>query len=357
MSDLEDFDAGVNRAWSEHQQRLADVIAAMQEDDLLALELGEEATVDGFVPCVQFLAWGDGQVRCEVPSNDYLDPRYRLSAADERRLVDLGWQRPTRAPEDEPDSGSPAFYVDKPTNWADQLAAMAVTAFRELWSVPHPTFLRIDASEAGTHQTLSSDRDEDDPYVLDLQRAFTPRDSAHLHELVSATLAELFDEPPGPDHSDDEDDDGDFMLALGPLVGFVGPHLDGGEVQVRMPLLRDISDRTRASELLGDLNRRWPHLKFTLAVDRVDVWAAVLANPYVPQHLIDTLEQLFAFVRTVDPRFASRFGGHLDGVAEDDTDAVEVERGELVPPPAATPRRQLELFTDPGEQPLFDDPS
>ncbi|MGW5075775.1 TY-Chap domain-containing protein [Rhodococcus sp. NPDC004095] len=356
MSDFEDFDAGVDRAWSEHQQRLADVIAAMREDDLLALELGEESSVDGFVPCVQFLAWGDGQIRCEVPSNDYLDPRYQLSASDEARLVGLGWQRPTRTPDDEPDAGSPAFFVDKPSNWADQLAAMAVAAFREVWSVPHPTFLRIDASEASTHDTLAPTEDEgDDGYSLDLQRAVTPRDDAHLHDLVASTLSELFDEPSGVDDTGDEDDD--FMLAIGPLVGFVGPHLDGGEVQVRMPLLRDISDRTRASELLSDLNRRWPHLKFTLVADRVDVWAAVLANPYVPQHLVDTLQQLFAFVRTIDPRFASRFGGHLDGLADDDPDVVEVERGELLPPPSSAPRRQLELFTDPGEQTLFDDPS
>ncbi|MGW6694956.1 TY-Chap domain-containing protein [Rhodococcus sp. NPDC054953] len=361
MSEFEDFDSGVDRAWSEHQQRLADVIAAMREDDLLALELGEESRVDGFVPCVQFLAWGDGQIRCEVPSNDYLDPRYRLTADDESRLVDLGWHRPTRRPDDEPDSGSPAFFVDKPSNWADQLASMAVTVFREVWSVPHPTFLRIDATEADTHRTLTSEEpDPEDPDGLDLQRAVTPRDEAHLHDLVASTLSELFDEPPGGDDRDDDGDpdDDDFMLAIGPLVGFVGPHLDGGEVQVRMPLLRDISDRTRASELLGDLNRRWPHLKFVLAADRVDVWAAVLANPYVPQHLIDTLQQLFAFTKTVDPRFATRFGGHLDGLADDDPEAVEVERGELVPPtPPTQPRLPLELFTDPGEQPLFDDPS
>lgn len=351
MDEFESFDVAVDRAWSDHQDRLADVIAAMQVDDLLALELGEESSVDGFVPCVQFLAWGNGQVRCEVPSNAYLDPRYRLTTLDEDRLVSLGWARPTRAPEDEPDSGSPAFFVDKPANWADQLAAMAVTVFREVWSVPHPTFLRIDASEAVGCGGLDGS-DADDEYALDLGVAVTPRDDAHLYDLVASTLSELFDEPPG---GEDPESDDDFMVAIGSLVGFVGPHLEGGEVHVRVPLVREVSDRTRASELVGDLNRRWPHLKFTLTADRVDVWAAVLANPFVPQHLIDTLEQLFAFARTVDRRFAVRFGGCLDALVDDeafvdDEDAIEIQRGEVMPP--STPKRPSgERFSEP------DDPS
>ncbi|MFF0817561.1 hypothetical protein ACFYVR_20695 [Rhodococcus sp. NPDC003318] len=346
MTEFEDFDAGIDRAWSEHQQRLADVIAAMREDDLLALELGEESSVEGFVPCVQFLAWGDGQVRCEVPSNAYLDPRHRLSEADEVRLVQLGWHRPTRDPDDEPDAGSPAFFVDKPANWADQLAAMATSVFREVWSVPHPSFLRIEASGSIEHVSMEPEvLSDEESFALDLTAAVSPRDEDHLFELVGLTLSQLFDEPPG-----DEDAD-DFVLAIGPLAGFVGPHLDGGEVQVRVPLVRDVSDRTRASELCADLNRRWPHLKFTLTADRVDVWASVSANPYVPQHLLDTLQQLFAFSRTVDTRFARRFGGVLDGLVDDEPDAVEVQRGELKPP------RQGELFPDPGEQTLFDEPN
>ncbi len=348
MSEFEGFDVSVDRAWSDFQVRLADAIASMQEDELLAIELGEESSVEGFVPCVQFLGWGDGQVRCEVPSNSYLDPRHRLSEADETRMVQLGWHRPTRLPGDEPDAGSPAFFVDKPVNWADQLATMTVTVFRELWSVPHPSFLHSEPP-GRLDQDESTSAVDELSYPSDLTIAVTPDDDAHLSDMVALTLSELFDEPAGEDQAGDE-----FALAIGSLVAFVGPNLDGGEVHIRMPLVREVSDRTRASELLADLNRRWPHLKFTLAGDRVDLWAAVLACPFVPQHLIDTLQQVFAFARTVDVEFAGRFGGQLDGPIDDEPDAVEVQRGELRPPP---PRRQLELFGDPGEQTLFDDPS
>ncbi|WP_077042314.1 T3SS (YopN, CesT) and YbjN peptide-binding chaperone 1 [Rhodococcus sp. MTM3W5.2] len=350
----ESFDDRIEQAWADFQLVLADHVAAMVDDDLLALELGEESSVEGFVPCVQFLAWGGDQVRCEVPSNAYLDPRHRLSSEDEARLVELGWHRPTRAPEDEPDAGSPAFFVDKAANWADQLAAMAITVFRETWSVPHPSFLRTEA--VGTLEALEFEPDlpDEESFALDLGAAVVPRDDEHLYELVGLTLSRLFDEPPGDDgHSD-------FMLALGRVVGFVGPHLDGGEVQVRVPLVREVSDRTRASELIADLNRRWPHLKFTLATDRVEAWAAVLANPYVPQHLIDMLEQLFSFAQTVDDEFAARFGGRLEGFPEPDPVPMEVDHGEFTtPPPAPAPKplRQMELFTDPGEQTLFDEPS
>lgn len=353
MSEFEGFDVAVDRAWSDFQGLLADAIASMREDELLAIELGEESSVEGFVPCVQFLGWGAGQVRCEVPSNSYLDPRHRLSAADEDRMVQLGWHRPTRLPADEPDAGSPAFFVDRPVNWADQLATMTVTVFRELWSVPHPSFLHSDPPGRCDPDPGGSAFASDDPgFPSDLMAAMTAENGAHLADLVAATLSELFDDPV------DEDDGGEeFALAIGPLVAFVGPNFDGGEVHIRMPLVRDVSDRTRASELLTDLNRRWPHLKFTLFGDRVDLWAAVLACPFVPQHLIDTLHQVFAFARTVDPVFAARFGGRLDGPVDgpvdDEPDVVEVRRGELRLPP----RRQLELFVDPGEQTSFDDPS
>lgn len=354
------FDDSVEQAWSDFQARLADVIATMHDDDLLALELGEESTVEGFVPCVQFLAWGGDQVRCEVPSNSYLDPRHRLTESDEARLVELGWHRPTRQPDSEPDAGSPAFYVDKPANWADQLAAMAVTVFRETWSVPHPSFLHTEA--LGTIEGQGFDATPpaaDDADALDIKEAVVPRDEEHLRDLVRRTLSHIFDDPY------DLERDGDFMLVTSKAIGTVSPWFEGEEVQLWVPLVQHLSDRTRASELVADLNREWPRLKFTLAGDRVAVRTAVPANPYVPQHLIDTLGDLYAFVRTLDDDFAQRFGGTLNyprpgvGSAADEPAPGEGDdpSGPAAKPPS-NPARQMGLFADPNaEQTLFDEPN
>ena len=84
------------------------------------------------------------------------------------------------------------------------------------------------------------------------------------------------------------------MLVTSKAIGTVSPWFEGEEVQLWVPLVQHLSDRTRASELVADLNREWPRLKFTLAGDRVAVRTAVPANPYVPQHLIDTLGDLYA---------------------------------------------------------------
>lgn len=140
MFDFDSFDHAIDRSWTRFQSRLADHLSAMRNDDILILDWIEETTVDGFTPWVQFLVWDDEYVRSEVSSNAYLAPRHTLSPESEDRLCALGWERPTRLPDEEPDEGSPAFFVDKEQRWADQLAAMTVTTLREVWSVPIRVF-------------------------------------------------------------------------------------------------------------------------------------------------------------------------------------------------------------------------
>lgn len=104
-----DLDSSVNRDWAEFQRRLADYLAAMQDEDLLVLESGFEELDEsqGLMPCIQFVVWDGDTVRCEVPSNHYLHPDRALTEAEQTYLTELGWNRPTRGPDDEPDDGSP----------------------------------------------------------------------------------------------------------------------------------------------------------------------------------------------------------------------------------------------------------
>ncbi|WP_092807487.1 T3SS (YopN, CesT) and YbjN peptide-binding chaperone 1 [Rhodococcus globerulus] len=301
-----DLDISVDRAWAEFQARLADHISIMVDGDVLAVEAATSDidTAEGGAPCVQFLIWDTDMVRCEVPSNNFLHPRFALDESGLETLVALGWAPPSDGPDT--DNSSPAFCVDKRQNWSDQLASMTVVAFRTVFGVHHPAFLSSDL----TGNQLTPDFDPsvttvDELPLLDPAAAYLPNDVDHLKELVTLALVPMLGSLP------ERDSDGDIPIRVGSTVMFVGPLSDSLDVQLFSPLVQDISDRTRASEVIADLNRKWSRIKFVLIDDRLSVFLEVAGSPFVPKHLTDTCASLTSFLRTVDDEFASRLGGDL----------------------------------------------
>ncbi|EOM74869.1 hypothetical protein DW322_17625 [Rhodococcus rhodnii] len=314
-----DLDSAVNRAWAEFQVSLADHISQMAPGDALVLEngyddLGEQAEdheppdqgrtpssgATGIRPCVQFVLDAGDRVRCEVPSNHFLHPRRTLTRAAERRLTELGWAPPSRSPLQPGRGGSATFRIDHPRTGADRLAAMAAAAFRDVWNVTHPSFLRAD-SGAGTAVALAYSADPPVFPEIDPLAAIAPRDTDHLTEIVMYALVPLLGVVP------EQDSDGDIPIRSGGGIVFVRVTDTG--ISLFAPLVQDIVDRTRAAEVTGDLNRTWSGLKFVLADDRLSVLCDVPARPFVAQHLRDALDLCGAFVRTVDDRFAARLHG------------------------------------------------
>ena len=96
MDDLDSFDLdrSVARAWDTFRERLADHIAQMADDDYLILNAQEDEHGSGeagdphLTPYVQLCACGDGLVRCEASSNDFLSGIYRLSLDPPMKVVD-----------------------------------------------------------------------------------------------------------------------------------------------------------------------------------------------------------------------------------------------------------------------------
>ncbi|WP_242676644.1 hypothetical protein [Rhodococcus sp. ABRD24] len=376
MSDVEssEFDRGVQRAWARYRSHLADRIAAIGPEDQLILESTYESDdIDGRVPFVQCQSTvgTDGiVVRCEIPDDLLLPPHRRLTGADAERLVELGWTRPARDPlgaGPDVDDG-PAFFVEQAPRWADRLAAMAVSVFRDTWGVPHPAFLDtqsfgddLDVEWQQRAESVVAERP-----ALDRHVAIQPRDTPHLRELIALTLTDLHGRAP------EVDADGDIILRFGSALALVIANESTPEVQLWAPLVRDISGRTRASELITDLNRRWPYLRFALFEDRLRVMIDMLADPFVPQHLIEMVEHLSDFLSGVDEEFAAHFGGCLhftpaqavpaDDPSAPDTKSREQPHGDAtVVPDAFGPERdttaeQTELFDDPVQPSLFDDP-
>ncbi|WFR71740.1 hypothetical protein P9209_23755 [Prescottella defluvii] len=336
MFDITSFDEAVDRSWITFQHNLADHLSAMRNDDILILDWIEESTVEGFTPWMQFLLWDNEFVRAEVSSNAYLAPLYTLAPEAEERLCELGWGRPTHLPHEEPDDGSPAFFVDKEQRWADQIAAMTVTTLREIWNVPHPSFLttEIIGTLEGTDLVATDIAEADpEPFDLDDSAAVAPRDPDELRDLVARTVEQAMGFAP------ELDEDGDVVLKLDDQPVFVISHPDRPLVRVWMPLLYAVAGRTRAAENVCDLTRRWPGIRFTLDDDRLNASIDVSGNPFVPRHLVDALDLFGKFVPTVDTAFATRFDGSrfADGVPRGEFD-------EMLPMPPPAPGRTRANF-------------
>ncbi|RVW08142.1 hypothetical protein EGT67_17140 [Prescottella agglutinans] len=309
-----DFDGSIEDAWGSYRARLADKIAAISADDQLVLETTcETDEADGRVPFVQcqIVAGPTGPlVRCEIPADLHLPPRRRLSDADRTRLLEQGWTPPPVVVEpplfEEFGEDEPTLVVEKAPRWADQLAAMTVSVFRDTWNVPHPAFLALHHLGAdGDADPAQTGAGAPPTIALDRHVAIRPRDTDHLREVIALTLTDMYGQIP------ERDSDGDIVLRFGSALALVIANESTPEVQLWAPLVRDISGRTRASELITDLNRRWPYLRFGLYEDRLRVMIDMLADPFVPQHLADMVEHLGDFLSGVDAEFATHFGGQL----------------------------------------------
>lgn len=314
--------ADVEGAWTRFRGRLADAIAALEDDDCLFLEVEvglDDDDFPGAAPYLQFLGWGGDLVRGEVVSNAYLDERFRLGAADEERLADIGWSAPTYALGEEPDSGSVNFHVDREVREADLLAVMSVRALREVFGCAHPVFLAADGLEedpadepppaapagstppAVTAATVGEEKpDEQKP---DEEVATFPDSREHLQELVDRALEVMTGEPVR------HDEDGDVPIVTGESVLFVQVVGDRPAVDLYAELVCRIGDLERAAQEVAILNRGATSAKFSLREDRVLLRYRLYAWPFAPAQLRVAVADLRQDLDDVARDLASRVGG------------------------------------------------
>ncbi|MGZ5422796.1 MAG: T3SS (YopN, CesT) and YbjN peptide-binding chaperone 1 [Aeromicrobium sp.] len=310
MDNLDDFDLdrSVQRAWSDFRERLADHISRMVEDENLILSAPEgDEEIDAGVPYVQFCAFGEGAVRCEASSNEFLDVAFQLSADDEQALEDAGWNAP--APDDP--HGSPNYFVDLDLEFADQAAAMAVVALRDVFGLAHPTFLDANAWNEEGPVVFDVGREVFDEPDDELPLAVMPADRDELCDLVDRTLAAGFGSPPI------KDDDGDIPVRAGSALVFVRVEEAVPIIEIFTPLVRGVTNRTRAAEVLSDLNKDKSFVKFHLNDDYVIAKIQLPAMPFVPQHLSDMLALMSEIADDIDSKLAEELGGRLPFFQDD----------------------------------------
>lgn len=296
-----DLDRSIAEAWDQFEQRLDEVISSMDDTGDLIIDAVEDNREAGFVrfsvlsPRNHRSIEGAVTVLGEVATNSMLDEDHQLVAAQLQLLEDAGWDSPTAAPGE-----SACFTAVCAQDSCAGLAHMAVVALRDVFAVQHPVFLApSQLAEILTDKPMTNQTGFDDEDI----QATVPGSNHHLGELVRRELFEIFG------HDPIRDTDGDFSIRVGSTMVFIRATADNREVLVFSPVVHDVNGRSRAMEVLNDLNAESRYVRFELIRDRVFVQMSVLALPFVPAHLHQAVQTVSEVADGIDEDLAARLGG------------------------------------------------
>jgi len=307
MADIDDFDLdrSTAQAWAEFQSRLSEVASMI--DDTAYLTIGTASEGKGPPPYVRLSSPRPGVIRCEAASNAVLGEDFQLSAELLAAMERVGWQPPTAADHESSIVPTPNFWVELPQIESDRISELAVSALRDVYGVQHPVFLAPDKLAEALQPVQAPLENEASIKVAQTNQAdltaTMPRSQQHLNDLVDAELAEIYGNPPI------RDADGDVAIRVGSTMLFLRTSKDGQEVVLFAPVVHDIAGRSRATEVLNDLNVEARWVKFQLIKDRVFVTISVLARPFVPAHLRQAVRILSDVADGIDNELAAKLNG------------------------------------------------
>jgi hypothetical protein len=311
VADIDDFDIdkSIAAAWAEFQARLGEVVSMIDESGDLTIGTSDD---EDEAPFLRLSSPRPHLVRGEAASNAVLGEDYQLSPDQLTTMEQLGWQPPS-ANGDRP---SAHFWFERDQDDAERIAELAVGALRDVYGVQHPIFLAPDQL-AEVLQPTPAPVETSTGTLVPLTgpglAATMPRDRPHLVSLVDAELARMFGYPPI------HDTEGDVAIRVGSTMLFLRTAPDAQEVVVFAAVVHDVAGRSRATEVLNDLNVEARWVKFQLVRDRVFVTVSVLARPFVPAHLHHAVTILAETADGIDDDLAVKLGGRttFDDHAED----------------------------------------
>ena len=320
MADIDDFDLdrSTAQAWAEFQNRLSEVISMI--DDTADLTIGIESGGSGPAPFVRLSSPRPGVIRCEAASNAVLGDNFQLPAELLAAMEQQGWQPPTVGSEEaaaEEVEPTPNFWIELPQVESDRLSELAVSALCDIYGVQHPVFLAPDQLAEALQPISAPVETESSSRVVEVEQtdlqATMPRDQQHLDDLVDAELAEIYG------HLPIRDAEGDVAIRVGSTMLFLRTSSDGQEVVLFAPVVHDIAGRSRAAEVLNDLNVEARWVKFQLIKDRVFVTISVLSRPFVPAHLRQAVRILSDVADGIDDDLAAKLNGRTTFSDQDGT--------------------------------------
>ncbi|MEZ5085850.1 MAG: YbjN domain-containing protein [Tessaracoccus sp.] len=276
MEDWHDFDFDeTNRlAWREFSERLDQVLSVMDDSSDLTISVTGKPDLG-----VRF-SYRHGQVLALLLENG-LSATWNV----------LGWRSP--------DDDNPAFHASVDQDHTTELATLATRTLAGPLGVLHPVFLEPDQLA----EVLRGNADWGAPEKKRTVVGVMPETQAELDGLVDAELADIMGYPALRDAQ------GDVAIRVGSTVVFLRSTPDLQELVVFSPLVHDVSGRSRACEVLNDLNVESRYGRFALHRDRVFVQLSVPANPFVPAHLRHALRVIAHIADGIDDELAGRLGG------------------------------------------------
>jgi hypothetical protein len=311
MADIDDFDLdrSTAQAWAEFQGRLSEVISLI--DDTADLTIRTTSGGNGPPPFLTLSSPRIGMIRCEAASNAVLGVDFQLSAEQLTTMEQLGWQPPTVGGEEGSTAASTQptanFWIELPQAASDRMSELAVSALRDIYGVQHPVFLAPDQLAEALQPAQAPIEPESsitsEPSERPNLEATMPRNQQHLNDLVDAELAEIYGYPPM------RDAEGDVAIRVGSTMLFLRTSRDGQEVVLFAPVVHDVAGRSRATEVLNDLNVEARWVKFQLVKDRVFVTISVLSQPFVPTHLRQAVRILSDVADGIDNELAAKLHG------------------------------------------------
>ncbi len=301
MADYSDFDIdrSTAQAWAAFQSRLSEIISMI--DDSGDLTIGTESVTDDAAPFVTFSSPEPYLVRTEAASNAVLGEDFQLTARELAGMERLGWCAPTT------DLPRPTanFWAEDSQEQSDRLSELAVAALRDVYGVQHPVFLAPDqlAEVLQPAPPPINGNGSESSYVSDAVVATVPGSQEHLNDLVDEELSDMFG------HRPIRDSEGDIAIRVGSTMLFLRTAPDGREIVVFAAVVHDVEGRSRATEVLNDLNvdARW--VKFQLIRDRVFVTLSVPARPFVPAHLRQAVRIMSEVADGIDDELATKLHG------------------------------------------------
>jgi len=311
-----DIDRAIAHAWTEFGARLAEVLSMVDESGDLTIGT---PTGDGAPDSrVRFSSPARDRLRCEAGVAGGRNQAEQVAA-----LVAEGWERSTgdgTAP-----SGVAVVASECPQEDSEAMAELAVRALRDVFGVQHPVFLAPDQlaevlqPDAADLKTSSKSEDSFAGRVLEPTRvprrgssveidpedltSTLPDGPAHLNRMVDDELTSMYGHPPF------RDNEGDVAIRVGSTMLFLRTSSDGKEVTVFAAVVHDVTGRSRAAEVINDLNVESRWVKFQLVRDRVFASMSVLAQPFVPAHLHQAVRVVSDVADGIDEDLAAKLDG------------------------------------------------
>ncbi len=298
MADIDDFDIdrSIEQGWADFQARLSEIISVIDESGDLTISSGIPS--DDPAPFVRFSCPERDLVRCEAASNAVLGEDHQLTADQLTSLAELGWQSPQA--DGERPTGN--FWVERQQDQSDELSELAVGVLRHVYGVQHPIFLAPDQL-AEVLQPTPTPIERAAVTPADVGYGLLPPDRDNLDHLVDTELTAMYGHPPI------RDEEGDVAIRVGSTMLFLRTSADRQEVVIFSAVVHDVSGRSRAAEVLNDLNVEARWVKFQLIRDRVFVSYSVLARPFVAAHLHQAVRIVSDVADGIDGELAAKLNG------------------------------------------------